>query len=98
MNLFQSALKKFENLGISENQSRLNGRVLMTFISYWFDNALNCIFLVREVNNFSEMANSIFITSATTTVSTCFTILIINKAKLFRLKNNAEKAIDRGKI
>lgn len=98
MNFFQTARRNFEILGISPSQSRLNGKVLMAFTSYWIDNTLNCIFLAREVNNFSEMANSIFITTGTTTISTCFTILIINKAKLFRLVDDAEKIIDRGKI
>lgn len=98
MKLFQSVLKKCENLGVSPNQSRLNGKLLMAFTSFWVDNTLNCIFLVREVNNFSEFVNSIFITSGTTTISICFTIFIVKKIKIFRLVDDAEKIAERGNL
>lgn len=96
MKLFESVLKKCVNLGISPEQSRLNGKLLLALSSYWLDNTLNCIFCVREVSSFSEMANSIFITAGTTTVSVCFTIFVIKKTKIFGLVDDAEKIIERG--
>lgn len=98
MNLFRSALRNFENMGIRLNQLRLGGKVLVIFTSYWLDNTLNCIFLIREVDSISEMANSIFITSVTTTICTCSTIFIVNATKLFDLINNVERIVDIGKI
>lgn len=99
MNLFQSVEKNFEGfLGISREQHLLNWKILTAFICYWVDNALNCIFLIREVNSFSEIANSIFITSETTTIAICFTIWITQKDKMFHLIDIAEELADKGII
>lgn len=98
MRFLETVLKKCEILGISPTQSRLNRKSLMALTCYWVDNTLNCIFCIREANTFSEMANSIFITSGTTTISTCFTILVIKKTKIFDLINNAERIVEKGRI
>lgn len=98
MKLFQSALKKFQNVGIRPNQSRLNGKVLMAFTCNWLGTIFDCIFIAREVHSFSELVNSIFLTSATTTIAMCFTILIVNANKIFKLINNAERLADKGNI
>lgn len=96
MNLFQSTLRKCESLGISPNHSRFNGKLLMASMFYWFNNTLNCIFCLREVTNFSEFANSIFITLTTTSISMCFTILVIKTSDIFRLIDDAERIIEHG--
>lgn len=98
MNLFQSALKRLEIVGISRNYSCLNAKALITFTCFWVDNIFNFIYLIREVNGISELANSIFITSATTVVSAGFVIIIINASKIYRLEDISEIIVDLGKI
>lgn len=98
MKLFQSALEKFETLGVSPNRSRLNGKLLTAVITYWFDCTLHCTYLVREVNSFSEFADTIFMIFTTTLVSTCFTIFIFNKTEIFRLVDDGEKMTEQGKM
>lgn len=98
MKFFELAISNFESVGISPNKSRLNGKLLMAFTCYWLVTASNVMFLVREVKSFNEIANSIFVTSGTTAISTCFTLLIIiNKNKSILFANNANKMSDRGK-
>lgn len=93
MELFDLSLNKCENLGISANQRRLNGKLLIILTAYWANNTLNCMFCVRNVNTFNEMANSIYIVSTTTAISTCFTILVAKKLELFRLIDGCKKTI-----
>lgn len=97
MNLFQSALRKFESMGISRNYSSLNGKVLITFAWFWADTAANFLYLAREVNSFSEMANSILIISVTAVISTGLVIVAVDKTKIYRLVDDSVKIIDRGK-
>lgn len=96
MNLFQSAVKNFENVGIRPNQDSLNAKVLFILIIFWVDNGFNYVYFFREVNTFSEMANSIFITAVSTIISIGVIILIVIAAKIFRLVDYAEKITDRG--
>lgn len=98
MNLFQFALQKFERMGVSRNYSSLNGKVLITFSCFWAHTAANCIYFVRGVNSYSEMANSVLIISITTVISTGFVALAVNKAKIYRLVDSSEKIVDRGKV
>lgn len=98
MKLFQSELKDLENLGFSPNQSRLNRKVVAAFICYWLGVISDCIFVVFEVNSFSEMAYSIFFITSSVAVSACFTILIFNSTKMFDFVKNYEQFVDIGKI
>lgn len=97
MNLFKSASKKLEIMGFSPNQSRWNGKVLMMLTGFGLNTVFNCIFLIREVNSFSELVNSIFLTTVTFEVYTCFIIVIVNLTKVFDLFKNAEQIVDLGK-
>lgn len=98
MELFQFVQKKFVILGFIPNQKYpLNGKILMAFVAYWLDNALNCVFISVEVDNFIDYANSIFIICATTTIATCFTLSIIKSSELFELIDFAEKICNHGK-
>lgn len=96
MKLFQTAIKNFENMGISQNRSRLNGKVLMAFTLYWLGCILDCVFIISELSGFDEIVNTIFLLAATTAMALCFTILIVNATKIFELINNAEQLIDIG--
>lgn len=98
MNLFKSALQKFENLGISRNFSSLNRKVQITIACFWAHTAANCVYFVREVSSFSEMANSILILSVSAVISTSFVILVVDKTKVYRLVDKSEKIIDQGKV
>lgn len=97
MKFFELAVRNFETLGIHPNKRRLNGKLLMAFTCYWLVTASNFMFLFREVKSFNEIANSIFVTSGTTAISTCYTILIFKISKFMVFANNAEKLTDRGK-
>lgn len=98
MNLFQTAIRNLENVGISRNQSRLNGKLLMAFILYWLGSILDCVFIVRELNSFEEIVSTIFLLSATTSIAMCFTVLIASTTKIFELINESEQLADKGKL
>lgn len=98
MNLFQSALRIFESMGVSRNYSSWNGKVLLTFSCFWAHTAANCIYFIRGVHSFSEMANSILIISITTVISTDFVVLAVNKARIDHLIDSSEQITDRGKF
>lgn len=69
----------------------------MAFVCFWLDNAFNCVFMLIEVDNFIDYANSIFIITASTGISTCFTIAVIKTIKLFELIDFAQRITDCGK-
>lgn len=96
MKIFQSVLKNFESVGIRQNQSRLNGKLLLAFALYWLGSILDIVYIVRELNSFDEIVNTIFLLSATTAIAMCFTILVISTTKLFKLLNKAEQLADKG--
>lgn len=97
MNLFQSAMRNFESVGIIRNQSLLNGKLLMAFTLYWLGSILDCVYILRELNTFEEIVNTIFLLSATTAIAMCFTFFIVCTAKLFELIDNTEQMADKGK-
>lgn len=96
MNIFQSIVKNFGNVGISPNQSRLNKKVLLIFTGFWLNTILNCVFCIREVNSFSELVLSILMTVVCAEVALCFTFTVINATEIFDVINNAEKVANIG--
>lgn len=98
LKLFQFVQQLFAVLGFISNQKYpINAKALMAFVAYWLDNALNCVFIAVEVDDFIDYANSIFIICATTTIATCYTLSMIQSSGLFELIDFAEKIADRGK-
>lgn len=98
MKLFRSVRRNFKKLGISPHQHRLNGKTLMVSSCYWISNTINSVYIVREVVNFRELVNAVFITTSSISFATSFTILIILKNKVFHIADSTEKIADRGKI
>lgn len=97
MKLIQLFEKYLERVGIIA-ENRLNGKMVMAFTSFWLTNILNSIFIVLEVNSFSELANSLFVLSETITMAICYTILIIRTEKLFNIIGTADQFIDQGEF
>lgn len=98
LKLFQFVQQQFAILGFIPNQKYpITAKSLLAFAAYWLDNALNCVFIAVEVDNFIDYANSIFIICATTTIATCYTLSMVQSSSLFKLIDFAEKIADRGK-
>lgn len=93
MKLFQFVQKQFAILGIIPNQQQqpFNLKIRMVFVCYWTTNISNVLILIFKAKGFNEYTNSTFITSATTTVAICYTILILNMAKLFEFIEFSEE-------
>lgn len=98
MILLQSSAENLKNVGFSPNQSCFSAKVRITFICYWLSTIADCIFMVREVHTFVELANSIFFITAMVSVATCFTILMCNHTKMSEFVNKYEQLADIGKI
>lgn len=96
--LFQFVQTKLAILGFYPNQQNLfNRKITMAFVCFWLNNALNCVFVFVEVDNFIDYTNSIFIICGTTGIATCYTIAVINARKLFEIFDFAEKIRNRGR-
>lgn len=74
MKLFQETQRTLAILGIATNQNKINRTAMMIFIVYFIDNILNCVYLCRVVETFSEFTDSVFITSLTTSIPIMFVI------------------------
>lgn len=97
MELFQFAQKNLATLGIIPNQQYpFNGKNVMAFICFWTDNILNIIYLFAKANSFDDYTNSVFITTCTSGVSVCFTIIALNAKNLFKLVDTAGKIYNFG--
>lgn len=95
MKIFQSVLKNFESVGIRQNQSRLNGKVLLAFTLYWSGTIFDCVYIVRELSSFDEIVATIFLLSATTAIAMCFTVFVLSSKKLFNILNRADHLTDK---
>lgn len=90
-------MRNFESVGIRRNQSRFNGKLLMAFTLYWLGSILDCVYILRDLNTFEEIVNTIFLMSATTAIAMCYTFFIAIITKLFQLIDNTEQLADKGK-
>lgn len=98
MKFFRETKRTFAILGISSNQNIFNEKMLMAFTSYWLDNTLNCIFIYREANSFSEYADSAFITSTTTMFAMIFTIIVIKWQNVSELISSIDELAEKSKL
>lgn len=98
MKFYRETQRTFAILGLSSNQKTINGRMLMAFTSYWLDNTLNCIFIYREANSFSEYADSAFITSTTTMFALMYTIMVIKWEKVTKLINGVNELVEKSEL
>lgn len=98
MKLFRFIQTKLAIVGfIPDSKHPFNAKILMAFSAYWLDNALNCVFIMVEVDNFIDYVNSIFIICATTAIATCYTISLIKSSQMFELIGFTEQIADHGK-
>lgn len=97
MKLFQETYRTFAILGISSSQNRFNKKVLLPMMCYWIDNILNCIYLWRVVESFSEYMNSIFFTCITSSIAICFTITWFKWRNMTTLIHTVERLVRQSK-
>lgn len=97
MKLFKETYRTFAILGISSSQNKFNKKVVLPMICYWIDNILNCIYLCRVVESFSEYMNSIFFTCITSSIVICFTITIFKWKNITTLIHTAEELVRQSK-
>lgn len=94
MKLFQVVLKNFSILGISSDHSKLNGKLVKTFLIYALGGSLSVAFLFYEAKTFMEYTSNIYVTTAIAVISTYFTILTLKSKKFFKLIDNLMIFID----
>lgn len=78
-------------LGIGLNRNRFNANTLIFSFILWSECLSNAIYLCFEVNTFRGYTESIFLTSLTTLVALCYTIVVIIMDVLFNLINCGER-------
>lgn len=98
MKLFQSIQKSFSLLGISQNQSRFNDRMLLAASIFSAGTTLNIVFVFTGTKTFREFTDAVYVACATAVFLICFAKIVFKMDKLFKLIDFIENIVDKSKL
>lgn len=98
MKVFQEVQKNFIAFGIVPNQSKLNGKLAVTWLVLSLSTTLSASFLVFDAETFQEYTTSIYLSSGGAMAAALFTITIFKMEKLFKLKDVIETTINESEL
>lgn len=98
MKLFQSIQKSYAILGISQCQPSFNIRILVASLGFGSGIILSNVFLFRDIENWKEFTDTIFVNSSVILVDICFSNMIFKMEKLFQFIDCCEKIFETSKL
>lgn len=98
MKFFQFIQTKWLILGVGPNQYPLNGKILMGIILYSVGISLCCLFISRVAQDFIELTNAIYQTTAMVFGAVCVTNFAFRMAKFFEFISSCERLVNKSKF
>lgn len=98
MQLFQFIQMKWLLLGVGPNQYPLNRKILMGIFLYSVGISLCCLFISRVAQDFIELTNAIYQTTAMMFGAVCVTNFAFRMAKFFEFISSCERLVNKSKF
>lgn len=94
MKYFQLAQKHLAFLGLNPTQKSFNRKSSTAFL-LCINSALNCALLFREIINFREYIDAIYMSTASIAIIIYFAILAVEMKNIFTLIETMEKIVEK---
>lgn len=85
MKLFETFQTNLTRMGVSSNESLINGKLLLSYLFFGLNNIFYCVFLFHGADNFREYTDSMYMSVATMLYTIAFTIVVSTSQKIFSL-------------
>ena len=93
--IFRTVQEKLTILGIGPNQSKSNGKLVMTCLIFGLVATSSTIFLVAKANTFHEYTSNVYVTTGVIMLCITLAVMIFNMEFFFKLIDDFGKYIDK---